>query len=192
MKKRERVWTKAEDDFLIRVYPMVSKEILAPRIDRTAEALRKRASNLGIPGPKHHSVPRWRIDKKTGCWNWIGAKSQGYGVMRKEKKTVLAHRYNYEEKKGKIPKGMFIDHLCRNPTCVNPDHLEVVTPRENVRRGNCTKLTPEQVLEIRKNRNVDRGVLAARFSLKKDTITGIWAGETWKELINGDMERGNR
>lgn len=51
------------------------------------------------------------------------------------KKHVLVHRFAYEQVKGPIPEGLFIDHLCRNRGCVNPNHLEPVTNRENVMRG---------------------------------------------------------
>jgi len=57
---------------------------------------------------------------------------QGYGVYGK--KHRLAHRIAYENHHGSIPKGMTIDHLCCNRTCVNPDHLECVTLSENVKR----------------------------------------------------------
>ena len=49
--------------------------------------------------------------------------------------TMPAHRYAYEELVGPIPEGLQLDHLCRNRSCVNPDHLEPVTCRENLRRG---------------------------------------------------------
>lgn len=46
-----------------------------------------------------------------------------------------AHRFSYQLYKGNIPKNLVIDHLCKNPSCVNPDHLEAVTNRENILRG---------------------------------------------------------
>ena len=48
---------------------------------------------------------------------------------------MLAHRFSYERAKGVIPEGLELDHLCRNPACVNPDHLEAVSGHENVRRS---------------------------------------------------------
>ena len=73
------------------------------------------------------------------CWPWTGALRNGYGqvtITRDDgRRTRYAHRVAYEFANGEIPAGMEIDHLCRNPRCVNPRHLEVVTSRENVLRG---------------------------------------------------------
>lgn len=71
------------------------------------------------------------------CWHWTAARHPlGYGAFRPEgrRRVVRAHRWSYEFFVGPIPPGLQIDHLCRNPRCVNPDHLEPVTPGENVRR----------------------------------------------------------
>ena len=76
-----------------------------------------------------------------GCWEWTKAlHSRGYGQMITGSKTtkrhnVYAHRFAYETLVGPIPDGLVLDHLCRNPKCVNPAHLEPVTRQENIRRG---------------------------------------------------------
>lgn len=73
----------------------------------------------------------------SGCWEWQACKNDlGYGQLALlGGKRVGAHRFSYEKFVGPIPEGMDLDHLCRNPPCVNPAHLEPVTHRENVYRG---------------------------------------------------------
>lgn len=73
-----------------------------------------------------------KVDVAKGCWTWKGAISaSGYGTMMLLGKTTLAHRISYELFKGKIPAGMVIDHKCKNKVCVNPQHLRVVTHKQN-------------------------------------------------------------
>lgn len=80
-----------------------------------------------------------RKGSPTECWEWQAAVQaigrKGYGVIRVAKRNILAHRLAYELTIGPIPEGLQLDHLCRNPRCVNPAHLEPVTNWENGRRG---------------------------------------------------------
>lgn len=81
-----------------------------------------------------------------GHWLWRAAVNEkGYGTWRLRGATTLVHRFSYEHFVGKIPNGLQIDHLCRTPSCVNPDHLEPVTHDENQRRGKNGVLRVEKV-----------------------------------------------
>ncbi len=74
----------------------------------------------------------------TGCWVWQRARDRsGYGHIgaSRSRNNLRAHRVAYELVKGLIPDGLVLDHLCRNPSCINPDHLEAVTDRVNILRG---------------------------------------------------------
>lgn len=75
----------------------------------------------------------------TGCLEWQSYKNpRGYGKFRiggRLGKSVLAYRFSYESSIGPVPDGKELDHLCRNPSCVNPFHLEPVSHHENMLRG---------------------------------------------------------
>lgn len=94
------------------------------------------------------------------CWEYAGHRNApGYGRIYAEGRHWYAHRYSYTLHKGEIPEGFQVDHLCVNPACFNPDHLEAVPPQVNVirssapsaitaRTGICQrghKMTPENV-----------------------------------------------
>ena len=98
------------------------------------------------PGPRAAPVLD-RIQSKvahspSGCWEWTGAVDlHGYGYLTigsrldGTRRKAKAHRVAYEALVGPVPEGLDLDHLCRNRGCVNPEHLEPVTRRENLRRG---------------------------------------------------------
>ncbi len=79
-----------------------------------------------------------KVDKTDTCWLWQAFRAPGqhnYGQFSVNNRNILAHCFAYEALVGPIPDGLEIDHLCRNPPCVKPEHLEAVSHAENVRRG---------------------------------------------------------
>lgn len=73
---------------------------------------------------------------ESGCIIWLGSTCKGgYGNFLYNGKIDKAHRVAYIMKNGEIPEGLEIDHLCRVRSCVNPDHLEAVTHKENCERA---------------------------------------------------------
>jgi hypothetical protein len=70
------------------------------------------------------------------CWEWTSKRNaRGYGCGRFGGKNLYTHRASYLEYVGEIPDGYHLDHLCRNPACMRPDHLEAVPPYVNYMRG---------------------------------------------------------
>jgi hypothetical protein len=107
----------------------------------TAVAIPGPSSRPG-PKPKPNIVRFLRLvrisDDDDGCWIWLGGKNaNGYGSFKPyHRPTTLSHRFMFEHQHGQpIPEGLHLDHLCSNPSCVNPAHLEPVTPQENVARS---------------------------------------------------------
>lgn len=122
------------------------------RICRRAHMAKVRARQRASKPPR----PTWQErfwshvapDRVTGCWIWtstINTKRGGYGQFADaERRNRRAHRVAYELAVGPIPEGLALDHLCRTPACVNPDHLEPVTALVNNRRGRSNPMLTAQ------------------------------------------------
>jgi hypothetical protein len=99
------------------------------------------------------------------CWNWTGpVNRKGYGNVQVRGVKHNAHRAVYLESGHSIPDGYHLDHLCRNKLCVNPSHMEPVTPQENVKRQH----------EARRNAQEKR--------LRQMIADGGWIGSTAPEV----------
>ncbi len=96
-----------------------------------------------IPRTKESILARVEcLPDAPGCWLWTGSTTpNGYPTMGKHNPKAWAHRLAFELWVGPIPSGLTLDHLCRTPSCVRPDHLEPVTLRDNIHRGQRTTQT---------------------------------------------------
>jgi hypothetical protein len=131
------------------------------------------------------SSPGHTVDPSTGCWNWNGyrrGRERRAGAKRLRDGTYKSsYVYYYERAHGPVPAGLVLDHTCKNPGCVNPDHLEPVTTAVNTRRGAGTKLTESDVLTIRASRgSVSPAELARQFGVARSTIYDVLNGAKWK------------
>ena len=134
------------------------------------------------------------VDKTDSCWLWTGAKSNvGYGKFRFEGKMWMAHRLMYLHCYGELIKGLDICHTCRNK-CVNPDHLEQKTRSQNMNdkhrdgtdqrgeKNGLSKLTSEQVLDIRSRKNQTQQSIADEFGVSQSMIGRILRGNSWTNI----------
>lgn len=128
------------------------------------------------------------------CWEWNGTiDGYGYGVLDHNKRRYRAHVLALEYDGRPVPKGMVACHHCDNPGCVRPSHLYVGTQRDNVRdavsrdriahgtRNSNAKLTPDQVLEMRKL-DLPFAEVGRRYGVSRPTAARAIKGETWRRV----------
>jgi hypothetical protein len=131
--------------------------------------------------PQHHrrkSAVEY-VEQPNGCWLWQRSlDSSGYGKRRHAGHLIGAHVYYFEQAHGAVPKGLVLDHLCRNRACVNPAHLEPVTHAENCRRGAKAKLSPGHATFIKRSPEEHR-TLAERFGVDEKTIRDVRSARCW-------------
>ncbi len=120
-----------------------SANSVGKRFNVSLDNVRYHAKKFGLwPGGKRiEPIEKrfWRKVRKSDnpkdCWVWLGGFfPNGYACFSIHSESIGAHRMAYELSKGPIPLTLTIDHLCFNKGCVNPDHLEVVTGKENTQR----------------------------------------------------------
>ncbi len=132
------------------------------------------------------------------CWEWTAGKTgRGYGQFGIKSKTYYAHRVSWFLTNGKIPKDLFVCHHCDNPGCINPDHLFLGTPLDNMQdaakkgrtaRGSnhsISSLTEEEVHEIREiiaEGDWSQRDIADAFGVHQPQISRIKHGKSWAWL----------
>lgn len=122
---------------------------------------------------------------KTNCWIWSNGSDENYGKVSVDGRDRPAHRVMYEEQVGPIPSGLEIDHLCRVRRCVNPEHLEPVTAKENVRRAMSLSRDDCEFVKMEMARSprppgLPRS-LAMKYGVSVKTIQNIAAGRSYWE-----------
>jgi hypothetical protein len=139
----------------------------------------------------------WKVYEK-GCFIITShfLDKDGYGKFNQYGKKHFIHKYIYEECFGEVPEGMVVRHKCDNPSCINPEHLELGTQADNVadmfsrnrnpNRSNenngRTLLTKEEVIEIRQDVKSTHVTLSKKYNVSVSCIRGIRSGRTWRNL----------
>jgi predicted XRE-type DNA-binding protein len=133
------------------------------------------------------------------CWLWTAGRRNGYGQFGTNTWSAYAHRISWVLYNGQdIPEGMYVCHRCDVRLCVNPHHLFLGTPKDNIRdmlnkgrgakgeQSGQSKLTSEQVQEIRRlwREGVNQKVIAKKFRITQAAVSDIITGKNWKHLPN--------
>lgn len=130
-----------------------------------------------------------------GCWNWKGATASGYGVIVLNRKVAAehgvgrnyqTHRASYEIHHRQIPEGHVVRHKCDNKLCLNPDHLEVGTQRENIQdaidRGRMASKLTEKDIEFIRSSTLSQRRLGKLLGVSPTVIWHVRNGSKWRHV----------
>ena len=141
------------------------------------------------------------VQKGPGCWLWCGGSftDGGYGLFHVDGKIVRAHRYSYLLEHGSIPKGQVVMHLCDEPSCVRPTHIQAGTHADNtadmmakrrgkyvVRSGDAhpratlTSAIVEEARQLYRAGGATIASLADRYGVSRTTLGDALRGVTWR------------
>lgn len=104
----------------------------------------KRGPKIRPPSERFHE--HYEVNPATGCWDWTATVTdRGYGTIGEtvapgKSRSIYAHRLSYEMHHGPIPAGLVVDHVCDNRRCVNPDHLQLLTSKQNILRSSAPEI----------------------------------------------------
>lgn len=110
-------------------------------LDPRAHDVARLRGGAAAAAPLHLRLMSKVVVDNNGCWIWTRERSNGYGRIVVGGRRRAAHRVAYELFVGPIPDGLQLDHLCRVPPCINPEHLEPVTCKDNLHRSPSTQAT---------------------------------------------------
>lgn len=148
-------------------------------------------------------------EPNSGCWLWTGyVNPKGYGRINIKRRLVLTHRFLFEREYGPVPDGLMLRHKCDVKCCVNPDHLELGTNRDNVddclrRDGSGKKLNLKIVREIKRelyetdSHYGQNARLSEKYGIHSTGISSIkfgvkWAHVPWPDGTIGALKRGGK
>lgn len=138
-----------------------------------------------FPHSHKPSTPQYAVEDrgyKTPCWIWQWQTNDGgYAKGRVDGEYGLVHRLLYQRKHGPIPDNLPLDHLCEVRPCINPEHLEVTTSKENNRRGKATRLNPELIPRIWQLElaGVNRAQIARQLNITLGQVRSVIEWRAW-------------
>jgi hypothetical protein len=166
--------------------------------------LQKHGNYAGI---KPHGTPEERfwnfVEKKSEseCWNWLGSLRAGYGRISlgsKKDGVVSSHRFSWElHNKKSIPDGMVVMHSCDNPKCVNPNHLNIGSHKDNtqdmIAKGRKVVVAPlgnengkaiinAEIVKAIRQSNLSHAELGRQFNISSNCVRGVRTGRTGSHI----------